>query len=348
MATFQDIAALSILPIINLREINEVKDGLLIKKCSTCNKNLSNHRTCKDHYSSLGKLDLQEPKFVQCPVGFASLAFSLGHLKCALTGFIPYPRLGGEQEQIQGKKYSDLKMSQTYLLSIVSVLQNTFDKIDTLQKETIKNESMALHEIRKMNRTIKQTAERYYNKNHSTELLQILKTSELMSKQFDIIEILANESLAQLPTNNLSEIYKIFDKCVHIYQTSEERIKLSSPPGYSPKAMVSDKTFPIIVTVLIENALKYSPAGSVIGITLEKDEDACLLKVSNMMSGNIKLDSTVFNRGVRSGTDTEGSGNGLYVAQLIAKQHNTIILLQCSSNSDNKLKCTFSFRINTV
>lgn len=348
MATFEDLATLSILPIVSLKDISEPKDGLLMPLCSTCHKNLKKGSKCKDHYSALAKLDLSTPKVVQCPFGFGTVAFAVAHFKCAITGFIPFPRLGGDQERNQAKLHSDLKIPQQNLSAAIHALNKTFDKLDKLQEAILKNESMALHEIRKLNRTVKQTAERLYSSNHTEDLLQIWKTSELMSKQFDVIEILANESLTQLPTNTISEIYKIFDKCVHIYQSPDERIKLWSQQGYSPKAVVSDKTFPIIPTVLIENALKYSPPSSGIGITLEKEADTCLVKVSNIIANNVNIDSTIFNRGIRGSSDTEGSGNGLYVAQLIAKQHNTLISVRCLPDSNGKLRCTFSFQMKTV
>jgi len=348
MATFEDVAALSTLPIINLKEISKPKDGLMLPLCLTCHKNFNKGSKCKEHYLALVKLDLSQPKILQCPFGFASIAFSIDYLKCAITGFVPYPRLGGDEERNQNKRYPEAKTTQRNLYALLNALRQTFLKLDKLQGDIIKNESMALHEIRKLNRTIKQTAERSYDANHTEDLLQILKTSELMSKQFDVIEILANESLVQLPTNTVSEIYKVFDKCVHIYQPADARIKLSGQPGYYPKVMVSDKTFPIIATVLIENALKYSPSGSPIAISVEKDGDACAVKVSNIIASNIKLEPTVFNRGVRASADIDGSGNGLYVAQLIAKQHNMLISVQCSTETNGSLTCVFSFRMKTI
>src|SRR4029077_4703726 len=94
--------------------------------------------------------------------------------------------------------------------------------------------------------------------NASPDLVKIMKASELMSRQFDVIELLANEELATLPLNSVSEVYKLFDKCARIYQTRSKRITLDAPQGFSPRVDACDKTFPIIPSVLIENALKYS------------------------------------------------------------------------------------------
>jgi len=47
--------------------------------------------------------------------------------------------------------------------------------------------------------------------------------------------MLANESLTELPLNSSIEVYRIFDKCAHIYNSVEgnARIALRAPYGFS-------------------------------------------------------------------------------------------------------------------
>jgi light-regulated signal transduction histidine kinase (bacteriophytochrome) len=199
----------------------------------------------------------------------------------------------------------------------------------------VKQYSMALHEIRKLNREVKQTAERICRlmspddpDNADPELVKIMKTSELMSHQFDVIEILANETLATLPLNSTSEIYKIFDKCARIYRSERRRIMLEAPPNYHARVKVCDKTFPIIPSVLIENALKYS-ADLEVRISIQPGgQDKVIVAVSNLARLKAPLTEAVFMRGYRASQDSEGSGNGLYVAQLVARQHSTMLRVE--------------------
>jgi K+-sensing histidine kinase KdpD len=45
------------------------------------------------------------------------------------------------------------------------------------------------------------------------------------------------------------------------------------------------------------------------------------VRVSNLARLKAPLGNAVFDRGYRGATDKDGSGNGLYVAQLVARQH---------------------------
>jgi light-regulated signal transduction histidine kinase (bacteriophytochrome) len=216
-------------------------------------------------------------------------------------------------------------------------------------------QSMALHEIRKLNSKVKQTAERLCRRESpedtddaSPDLVKILKASELMSRQFDVIELLANEELAMLPLNSISEVYKIFDKCARIYRTASMRINLDAPAGYYPRVDVCDKTFPIIPSVLIENALKYSAPASEVRVTFSQDgPHTVTVCVSNVSLLAAPLTDAVFERGYRGPTDTDGSGNGLYVAQLVAKQHGATIRLDTSGIPNGRTRVTFclSFKV---
>jgi len=216
---------------------------------------------------------------------------------------------------------------------------------------------MALHEIRKLNRTVKQTAERLC-RIHSPEnpdnadkgLVQIWKSSELMSAQFEILEILANESLATLPLNSQIELYRIVDKCVRIYRPADApwRIQMQASHGFDAKIAACDKTFSIIPTVLIENALKYSIPGSPILVDIYTDHGKCVLSVANQVAGQKQLGDSVFEKGVRATASGEGTGHGLYLAQLVAKQHGSRIKLTCRPEIGGETRCFFSVRFNQV
>jgi signal transduction histidine kinase len=92
-----------------------------------------------------------------------------------------------------------------------------------------------------------------------------------------------------------------------------------------PSIRACEKTFAIIPTALLENALKYSPEDTEIKIRFQEKPRGCTVCVSNLArSGNV-LGPEVFNKGYRGNLQIEGSGNGLYVAQLVARQHGTQI-----------------------
>ncbi len=290
------------------------------------------------HYERLRKLPDGHDTFVQCPFGLSSLPVKFGPRRLALTGFVPFPRMGGGHEKVVAKTHPSLKVDANVARRAGNALVASGLALEELERQIVQQQSMALHEIRKLNRTIKQTAERLCisaNRDEPdrapSDFVNIWKAAELMSKQFDVLEILANESLARLPLNTVSEPYRVFDKCARIYREHAKGrvIKLWSPPNYYPRVAACDKTFPILASVLIENAVKYSIPGGEIQIDVTRggtNEDRCVIEVVNFAPPG-ELTSRVFQKGVRHSTDSDGSGNGLYVAELVAIQHGSKLTL---------------------
>lgn len=359
MNPFERLASQSPLAIIDLSHPEKPLDGLFAKISRTCLQNLDKGETCKRHYEELARSLSVHGKLVQCPYGFASVAFRAGEVFAALTGFVPYPRLGGAKERIVAKRHPDIKVSAEAAQKAISGLVQSNSHFLQLEKNVLEGHSMALHEIRKFNRTIKQTAERLCKKaspddpdRAPKELVTIYKTSELMSNEYDVIEILADASQANLPLNTVSELYRIFDKCVKIYNAiaGGRRILLRAPSNYFPRIAANDKTLHILPSVFIENALKYSKPGSDVRISLEPDsyDEHCIVTVINDSEGQQQLDDRVFQRGFRANSLRDGSGNGLYVAQLIAKQHGTQIRVESCILSSTSVRHTFKVPFKTT
>src|SRR4051812_36551704 len=106
----------------------------------------------------------------------------------------------------------------------------------------------------------------------------------MMSQQFDIIEVLANESLLSLPLNSEADIYRVFDKCVRIYRgmSPRKRIQIHSQGDTLRRPVrACDKTLPIIPTVLIENAIRYSPDTAEVNVNVIDDAGASTVTVEN-------------------------------------------------------------------
>jgi len=303
---------------------------------------------CHEHYR--GVLSKADETFVQCPFGFTTLITRAGASRFALTGVVAHPRFHTANETKVGKQYPENRTTRKALLTVSDALKSVAAKLHALESGTIQQYSMALHEIRKLNRQVKQTAERMCLRESpknpdeaAPDLVKILKTSELMTRQFDVIEILANEDLTRLPANQTAEVYKIFDKCARIYRTESQKITIEAPFNFHPKVAACDKTFPIIPSVLIENALKYSIPHSEIRIAFRPwGAGSVMVSVSNLAVLKVALGNAVFDRGYRAASDKEGSGNGLYVAQLVARQHGSKIQLEVAEAGNGQQRVTFA------
>lgn len=379
MSQFDKISHFSRLPIVDLQNPGLPHNGVMVKLSETCRKNYFKGDACKKHYDSLAEGSYDRKTLVQCPYGFASIEFHAGDVSAALTGFIPSARLGGPAERILAKRHKEVKVDSEVVLDSIlklkevgrryqeieaearqrlySVEEEVKKRLDEVELKVAQKFSMALHEIRKLNRTVVQTAERMCLQERpsspetaSPALVTIWKTAAMMSKQFDAIEILANESLINLPVKDQSLLYRVFDKCVRVFQFQPDprRIFMQAPPGYSPKILVCEKTFPIIPTSLISNALKYSIPDSEIRVILGPDGDFCEVIVISQSKGQQLLDDSIFARGVRASEDKEGSGMGLYVAQLVAGQHGTKIRVESHPSGNNTVKYIFKVRFRTI
>jgi signal transduction histidine kinase len=336
---------------VNLDAVAAPQDGLIVAAPRECAKHFAASSVCRKHYESLRAANDYE--LIQCPYGFASCAVRTGDTHLALTGLVPFPRLGGEAERHVAKRHPNNKISMEAIRSAGTAVQNAIGYFEGLERESLRRQSFALHEIRKLNRTVKQTAERLCNEQRpdhpdvaDPRLVQIWKSAELMSAQFEVIELLANEDLANLPLKTTASLYRIFHKCARIYNEvgKNDRVNLHPAHGYSGMIRACDKTLPIIPSALIENALKYSIPGTPINVTLSSEGGYCVARVANEANLTSPLTMSAFAKGVRIATDTEGSGNGLHLVRLVAEQHQGNVMV--SSRPKGRLyEVTFTIAI---
>lgn len=356
MKAFDQIVLISALPVIDIESISRPQNGWLRSLSSTCQKQLNSGTKCYEFYASLQGSTV--PKGIHlCPFGFSTLKFSVGNSEVGITGFIPTPRSGHQKEKIIAKRHPEYKYQLESVENMTLKLQKVRRSMETVEIETIKNQSMALHELRKLNRIVVQTAERVCNEqspgnpeNASKQNVTIWKAATLMSEQFEIIEIVANESLTDSPLNQMIVPYPLFDKCVRIYQTlvqGKHNIRISGLGNHasSPRIYINDKTFPIIPTVLIENALKYATPKSDIRINFQLSGKAYLITVANESIDSTPLNNRIFERGVRLTTKGDGSGHGLYLAKLIAAQHNAKLTAISKDMGGDKYEHYFTLSI---
>ncbi len=347
MITFDDIRYFSALPIINTSNLERLNDGIYCNVPMFCKNNFGKNDHCIKHYQNSFS---RKGEFIECPFGFSSFFVSYKDINYSLTCFIPFPRQGSAKEKEHAKKYPNNKYSRENITYLNSILYSIIDGLDNKEKEIFENYSKALHEIRKYNRTIKQISEVLSkNDNDNQDLLRIYKASELMSKQHDIIEILANDSLLKLELKSNCEVYKIFDKIRKIVD-DKRQIKIKAHLDYHPVVKACDRTFPIIANVLFSNAIKYCVSGSDIEVEILKhgeENNACIVKVTNEIPMNMELTDEVFKKGYRGTSTKEGSGYGLHVAQLVAKQHNSEIELIIDKNKNKKI-CIFKLVLKTL
>lgn len=348
-----ELSEFALFPFVKLdSDFAEGQDGLDVKCNSFCKANISSNQKCRNYYEKI-KAD-HVLGWTQCPFGFANYTFKIDKHIYSIFGIIRFPRAGGSLEKANAKKYPSSKVDGAAVERNVRqlILVNNFVN-QSVESHTQRNLA-ALHEIRKYNRNLKQEAERICRKESpddpdraNSSIVKIWKTSELMSCQFEILNLIANESLATLPLRTESEIFKVFDKCVRIFQLfHESKNSKIVIRGDSPSSMVCDKTFPILATTLIENAIKYSIPGYEVRVDIKiTSPNRARISVSNVIGKGNVIPKNIFEKGVRGNSLEEGSGIGLYLAQLVARQHSSIIRYEVENFNPNFNLISFSFDI---
>lgn len=347
-------AEICALPTVNLAEIKEPKDGIFVARPAFCAKQFAKDTRCRDFYRSLAANPSEETLF-QCPFGFSTYPVSIGTTRIAITSFVPFPRAGGDAERARAKEFPQCKIAADAVSKSAAAMKSAEESRVQSIAEQLKRYPSALHEVRKLNRTIKQEAERLCRQQSpanpddaTAPLVSIWKSSELMTYQFGILELISNETLAEVPRKTESKIFQICDKCARIYELTAtgNDVKVDIR-GDSPRALVCDKTFPIIPTVLIENAIKYSVRHQTIHIRVKDmpTEKKCTIAVENVANQAPSLPN-IFAKGVKGGSG--GLGVGLYLANLVAKQHGSELHLNRQSLWKNQEKFIFSLTLDTI
>lgn len=101
-----------------------------------------------------------------------------------------------------------------------------------------------------------------------------------------------------------------------------------------------------VITNLIENAVKYSPACGMISVKLKKDQDNLLFSVADHGIGIPDEEKKlIFNKFYRVGIEatrkTKGTGLGLYIVRTVLQKHNASIRVKDNSPSGSIFEVTF-------
>jgi len=104
------------------------------------------------------------------------------------------------------------------------------------------------------------------------------------------------------------------------------KIKVERPKSLLPLVMIDKEKMVIAVQNLVENALKYTPPGGRIAVSLEEKNKEALFKIIDNGVGIPKdQQSRIFSKFFRGSNvikmETEGSGLGLYTAKNIIESH---------------------------
>lgn len=312
-------------PIVKLGTDSSPIDGCRLKLANLCGKKLKGSRACFEFY---GGLCAKPDGAYQCHAGFTSIKFTILGRAFAVTGILQNPPIGGAVEKERRKLHPELCVSKGELDAFVAYAHSTHDVVWAEYEKMLQKYPTAFHELRKLNGAIKQRAEIMMREDGETEAtLTMYSSAELISNNLDLLDAITNpDALFNLPTNNTIILWDLAYKCKKVYQRKAEQAGLDIWVE-GPRVCIegSKKSFPTILTVLIDNAIKYSIPRGKIDILMEVKGKVVRIRVTN--ATKYKIDpKACFEKGNRQVDVIEGSGHGLYIAQLIATQHRSRIV----------------------
>jgi signal transduction histidine kinase len=302
-------------------------DGADVPACQFCRNALNEGSECKAHYQALAK---KSEGFYQCPFGFTSRSFRFLGKLWVLTGVVAHPRYGTREERELAKRYPEVRVSR----AAIDALIKFFRQLENSQLEAVQQSArilpQAFHELRKLNGAVIHLTEREINRQGENGSLRSIKSAaELMRNNFDILEALSNiEGMRAIPSDSYVNLYDLAYKVKMVYQerASSKNLYVNFH-GIRPIIRGSQKSFPIVPAVLMENAIKYSPNGSQITVEVSAESGKAVLMVQNVSTSYIDP-LTCFDRGTRFNTSVEGGGFGLFLAREIVRFHGGTIVCE--------------------
>lgn len=310
-------------------------DGACISACQTCKKAMC-ETACKEYYNSL----ISKPfGYYQCPKGFTTRTLGYAGGQYALTGVIAWPRFNTDKERTVAKLNPEVKIKRETLDAMVKYL----NEIEVLRASEIQLAAsvlpQALHELRKLNGTVIQYAEKMLKSNHSSDLISIKGAADLMKNNFDILEALANvEGIHGLPNDTTINLYDITYKTKKILEARANiasKSMIIQTSGVRAIIFGSQKSFPIVPATIVENAIKYGISGTVVNIRIFAENGRAVFECKNETDHPIDP-IECFNKGTRfAPTAAEGGGFGLFLAKEVIKAHKGAII--CTKEGKNVL-----------
>jgi signal transduction histidine kinase len=303
-------------------EPSQINDGSIVAACAFCKHAIKNKNECKDHYAAVR----EKPEgYFQCPFGFTTRSFYFNGELWAITGVIGFPRFNTPPEREKAKNYPGIKVTR----DAIDRVRSSFRELEKLRADVIQEAAQVLpqafHELRKLNGAILQHAEREIRNAETPALLSIRSAAELVRNNYDILEAISNiDAMKVVP---LDATINLFDLCYKttrvLLQRAQARKLYLDVQGVRAIIPGSQKSFPIVPAVLIENAIKFGRLNSTVKINIGANEATARATLEVINESDFPIDpAKCFERGTRyAGAKVEGSGFGLFLAREIVLAH---------------------------
>jgi len=241
------------------------------------------------------------------------------------------------------------------LAALTEVLNRMLSRLESAVRTLSQFAGDASHELRTPLAVIRTTAELALRRPRQPEayresLEQITLEAQRMSQMVEDLLLLARKDIgAQMPLSPLDLREVLGEVCAELSSLAETRnIHLEAPIG-KEGAIVSGNASALrrLFLALLDNALKYSPDGGAIVITLEQNESTVSVAIQDYGPGISEADLPhIFDRFYRAdgARSTEGYGLGLSFAKNLAEAQGAQIEAHSGPGGGSVFRVAFPLR----
>ena len=255
------------------------------------------------------------------------------------------------EDDPESKKEIELKKGQTLEVSVVPII-TAGEKRETLvvlhdisrekMVEAMKSEfvSIAAHQLRTPLAAIKWTMKMLLegdlgelNEGQMELVNKVYISNERMVNLInDLLNVSRIEEGKYLYKPELVHIEDIVEPLLESYRIEMERrgidFKIKKPKEKTPTVAVDNEKITLVIQNFLDNAMKYTPKGGSVEISIDYDKDINRVRVSVKDSGvgipknqQLRMFSKFFRAANVIRMETEGSGLGLFISKNIVEAH---------------------------
>lgn len=334
-----------------------INNGSYIEALDYCLKE-SLPNNCREHYESMQS---SETGFYACPYGLSTYVQVNGYERIIFTCFherTTYKRKQAKAVNDYSKaiRYNPVLEKEQLTSLIMSSIR--LSDIDSNTAAIIDLTNDTLHEIRSINGSTKAKCDSIWielgdnNECDSsaalTRIIPYIKnihaSSYLIYSRFALYDFIVNPASQAQDKPFITGVYKKFDKMRKILIGHLRKKVYINLNRESTLCYPLNTSFEILVFLLLENAIKYSPEAEEVSVTfyekIRAHELGLLIEIkSKGPHCSPEEIGQIFKKGFRSSSarkvEPTGSGVGLYFAQELAKQHKIALSASCTDNGES-------------
>lgn len=334
---------------------NKIEDGIFNQMNEFCFSKISLPK-CAKFYDNL--LQCSDDIY-QCPYGFSCIKHKDEIYNCLLL-----------KEKYSNKKMKDKKAISQKVFTAEEIMKlieidEEILKYTTEYEQLYGGMSDFLHDITKANVMIDKHSKNITKTNFAKKDIENIKSiyhlSDFITKRIELYRMSSNTEIIKTGRLRKRDAYKLWDIYRHIFYDFCKESQLSINMGIYNMECLEDKdknttfyandSITILPYLLIDNAVKYSKAGSKINIEFYQDNGILnQIIINSVPSYKITENPNLFfNRGYRASNNTSkssGSGLGLDIVKQICDYNNIKVSIDVESEGFETQKFVVILKFN--